>query len=233
MKALVRKVFIEQKNRLSAAGMSTSPTRVSLQLLSKVAPMAVRGSVHRFLLGRCSGLPLVGRGVRISNPQLITVGNGFIAEDRAEVQGLASAGLVFGNNVSIGAGAKIRPSSYYSRDIGQGLTMGDHSSIGPDCYIGCSGGIKIGNNVMLGPGVRLFSENHEMSDINTPIKNKGVAWEPITIEDDVWIASGAVVTAGVTIGRGAVVAAGAVVTRSVDPYTLVAGVPAKPIRTLQ
>lgn len=137
MKALVRKVFVEQKSRLREAGMSSSPTRVSLQLLSKVVPMAIRGSVHRLRLSSCVGLPLVGSGVRISNPQLISVGNGFIVEDGAEIQGLASGGLVFGNNVSIGAGAKIRPSSYYSRHIGKGLLMGDHSSVGPDCYIGC------------------------------------------------------------------------------------------------
>jgi acetyltransferase-like isoleucine patch superfamily enzyme len=48
----------------------------------------------------------------------------------------------------------------------------------------------------------------------------------------VWIGAGAVVLPGVTIGRGAVVAAGAVVTAPVEPYTVVAGVPARPIKTV-
>ncbi|MBN4056316.1 hypothetical protein JYT20_01205 [Rhodothermus sp. AH-315-K08] len=55
---------------------------------------------------------------------------------------------------------------------------------------------------------------------------------PIVIEDDVWLATRATILRGVRIGRGAVVAAGAVVTKDVEPYTLVAGVPAKQIRKL-
>jgi acetyltransferase-like isoleucine patch superfamily enzyme len=51
----------------------------------------------------------------------------------------------------------------------------------------------------------------------------------VAIEDDVWIGAGAIVLPGVIIGRGAIVAAGAVVTRSVDPFTIVGGVPATPI----
>ncbi len=53
--------------------------------------------------------------------------------------------------------------------------------------------------------------------------------EPIVTENDVWVATGAMVLAGVRIGRGAVVAAGAVVNRDVEPFTVVGGVPAKPI----
>ena len=53
---------------------------------------------------------------------------------------------------------------------------------------------------------------------------------PITVEDDVWIGSGAILTDGVTVGKGAVVAAGSVVTRDVPAYTVVGGSPARPIR---
>ena len=56
--------------------------------------------------------------------------------------------------------------------------------------------------------------------------------KPIIIEDDVWMATRTMVLKGVTIGKGAVVAAGAVVTKDVEPYTMVAGVPAKFIRKL-
>ncbi len=54
--------------------------------------------------------------------------------------------------------------------------------------------------------------------------------KPIVIEDDVWIGARATILGGVTIGRGAIVAAGAVVTKSVPPFTIVAGVPAKPLK---
>ena len=53
---------------------------------------------------------------------------------------------------------------------------------------------------------------------------------PVRIEDDVWVGYGATIMHGVRIGEGAVVAAGALVTKDVEPYTIVGGVPAKPIR---
>jgi len=158
------------------------------------------------------------------------VGRDFIVEDFAEIQGLSTDGLIFGDSVSIGSGTLIRPSVYYSRVIGRGLTVGDRSSIGPYGYIGCSGGITIGNDVMLGPGVRLFSENHETADTDEKIRDQGVRWEPIVIEDAAWIASGVTVTAGGRIGAGAVVAAGAVVTHNVESGTVVGGVPARKLR---
>jgi len=55
----------------------------------------------------------------------------------------------------------------------------------------------------------------------------------VVIEDDVWLSARVIVLKGVTIGRGAVVAAGAVVTKDVAPHTLVGGVPAKLIRSLE
>jgi acetyltransferase-like isoleucine patch superfamily enzyme len=53
--------------------------------------------------------------------------------------------------------------------------------------------------------------------------------DPVIIEDEAWLGANCVITAGVRIGRGAVVAAGAVVTRSVEPFQIVGGVPARPI----
>ena len=52
----------------------------------------------------------------------------------------------------------------------------------------------------------------------------------ITIEDDVWIGAGSVITAGVTIGRGAIIASGAVVTKDIPTKAIAAGVPAKIIK---
>jgi acetyltransferase-like isoleucine patch superfamily enzyme len=63
------------------------------------------------------------------------------------------------------------------------------------------------------------------------IKEQGVQKLDVIIEDDCWIASNAVITAGVTIGKGSVIAAGAVVTESVPPYSVVGGVPAKLIKS--
>jgi acetyltransferase-like isoleucine patch superfamily enzyme len=59
--------------------------------------------------------------------------------------------------------------------------------------------------------------------------NFGSVSEPVVIEDYAWLSCRSVVLPGVTVGKGAVVAAGAVVTKPVEPYTIVGGVPAKPI----
>jgi acetyltransferase-like isoleucine patch superfamily enzyme len=89
--------------------------------------------------------------------------------------------------------------------------------------------VTIGDRVQIGNGVSILdSDFHGLTDRHSPPPA-----EAIRIEDDVWIATKAIVLKGVTIGRGAVVAAGAVVTSDVAPYTLVGGVPARVIRSLQ
>jgi maltose O-acetyltransferase len=88
----------------------------------------------------------------------------------------------------------------------------------------CTGGVKIGKNVNVSDGVVIITAKH---DVNSP--QFEARYEPITIEDWAWVATNAIVLAGVTIGEGAVVAAGAVVTKDVAPYSIVGGNPGKVI----
>lgn len=88
--------------------------------------------------------------------------------------------------------------------------------------------VRIGKNVQVGPFVCFETVSHGLEYV--PGKGRGDSFAPITIEDEVWIGAGAIITSGVTVGRGAVVAAGAVVNADVAPRTLVGGVPAKPIK---
>lgn len=95
------------------------------------------------------------------------------------------------------------------------------------------GHITIGDNVLIGPNVVLRSNDHVFDQAGVLINDQGMTEGSITIGNDVWIASNAVVLQNVSIGDGAVVAAGAVVTKSVPPYTIVGGVPARTIGTRQ
>lgn len=95
------------------------------------------------------------------------------------------------------------------------------------------GYITIGDNVMIGPNVVLRSNDHVFDQADVPINGQGMNEGSITVGNDVWIASNAVVLQNVSIGDGAVVAAGAVVTKSVAPYAIVGGVPARTIGTRQ
>lgn len=90
--------------------------------------------------------------------------------------------------------------------------------------------IRIGNDVMFGTNVQLMTPLHPVDP-----EFRLAGWEaglPITIGDRVWIGSGAIILGGVRIGDEAVVAAGAVVAKDVAPRTIVAGNPAKVIRTI-
>ena len=105
------------------------------------------------------------------------------------------------------------------------LEMGDQIDIGEFTHIRANGGVRIGNRVLIASHVVIASRAHPIA-----LPRYGVVEDaPIVIEDDVWIGAGAIVLPGVTVGRGAVIGAGAVVTRSVEPRTIVAGVPAKEI----
>lgn len=108
------------------------------------------------------------------------------------------------------------------------LEIGSNSRIN-GCHISASEKIIIGKNVRIGQYVLIMDNDfHQVADHFADGK-KGA----IIIEDDVWIAAKATILKGVHIGQGAVVAAGAVVTKNVEPYTLVAGVPARAIRNLK
>lgn len=90
--------------------------------------------------------------------------------------------------------------------------------------------IKIGKRVQIGPRVCFETVNHSLTF--APGKVRGVNTKSIIVEDDAWIGCGAIILQGVQIGHGAVVAAGAVVCKDVEPFTLVGGVPAHPIKKL-
>ena len=104
------------------------------------------------------------------------------------------------------------------------LHIGNYTHINRGCLIDARGGITIQNSVSISHNVSIITGSH---DVQSPIF-MGV-FKPITIEDYVWIGANATILQGVTVGKGAVISAGAVVTKDVEPYSIVAGVPAKTI----
>lgn len=139
-----------------------------------------------------------------------------------------SGEIIMGPNCSISPGAMVQGN----------VQMGENSSIQSYCIVtgyGTTedklGSITIGNNVRIAPHVMMLGGNHVFDDVTKPIREQGLVRKSIVIEDDCWIAGRANIMAGVRIGTGSVVAAGAVVTKDVPPYSVVAGVPAKVIKT--
>lgn len=92
------------------------------------------------------------------------------------------------------------------------------------------GGVTIGDLVMIGPNVNIITSGHALP----PSQRRAyIEAKPIVIEKNVWIATGATIIGGVTVGENSVVAAGAVVAKDVPANSLVAGVPATVIRSLE
>lgn len=126
----------------------------------------------------------------------------------------------------IGSGVNIRPNIKFA--LGFNISIGDNSGIGDNCFLQDIGEINIGKDVLMAPEVMIFTANHKSSR-DELIRNQGMEIACVTIEDDVWIGARATILPGVRIAKGAIVAAGAVVTKNVEPYSIVGGVPAKKI----
>jgi len=110
------------------------------------------------------------------------------------------------------------------------LEIGDDVSLAKDVILVASGGIKIGSRSMIGYSSKILSANHIIPSRNESLRFSGIEYKGVIIGDDVWIGAGVIILPGVWIGNGAIVGAGAVVTKSVEEYSIVAGVPAKLIR---
>lgn len=83
--------------------------------------------------------------------------------------------------------------------------------------------------MLIAPFCYIQDTDHGFADTSVPIAAQPSVSSPIVIDDDVWIGAHTVVTRGVTIGQGAVIGAGSVVTRDIEPFTIAAGSPARPI----
>ncbi|MDE5985538.1 MAG: sugar O-acetyltransferase [Eubacterium sp.] len=114
-------------------------------------------------------------------------------------------------------------------DFGKNIMIGKNVFINSGCHFQDQGGIEIGDGTLIGHNVVLATINH---DLNSSMKRKN-HYAPIKIGNNVWIGSNATILQGVTIGEWAVIAAGAVVTKDVEPYTVVGGVPAKLIKKVK
>lgn len=202
-----------------------------LTTLYRLSFFYLRGLFQRIFFKSSKGWVLIGKGASIRYARHLSAGRDFIVEDYAEVNCMTYRGIIAGDRVTIGKHAIIRPTNIYGSAIGEGLKIGNNSSIGPYSYIGCSGYIEIGDNVMMSPRVSIYAENHLFDRADQTIKEQGVKREFVKIEDDCWIAANTVILAGVTIGRGSVIAAGSVVTKDIPPYSVVGGVPAKVIKS--
>lgn len=124
---------------------------------------------------------------------------------------------------------------YFDQHFKPQLIIGKNVSFNYYCHVGCINRIEIGDNVLIGSHVLITDHSHgklERTDIpfeQRQLLSKG----PVVIKNNVWIGENACIMPGVTIGEGSIIAANAVVTHDVQPYSVVAGMPARVVKTLE
>jgi galactoside O-acetyltransferase len=150
----------------------------------------------------------------------LRAGRNLVIQEGVTLEGDITAG----DDVALSRGATIYAVRGSCR-LGSRVGLGIHSMI--DANEG--GEVVIGDDVLIATGCVLRASNHQYRDPARPINAQGHTGGRIQLGNDVWLGANVVVVAGVTIGDHAIVGAGAVVTKDVEPWTIVGGVPAQPI----
>ena len=161
----------------------------------------MRRAILKALSRQCGEGLQVGANAVFKHPETFEIGDGVFIGAQANIQGRFDGTCRIGNNAWIGPQAFID-----ARDV----VIGDH--------------------VGWGPGAKILGSAHTGSPIDVPIIRTDLEIKPVRIEAEADIGTNATILPGVTIGKGAIVGAGAVVVSDVEPYSIVAGVPAKFLR---
>ena len=161
----------------------------------------MRGILWRALCKSCGDGLRIEAGSSFKHPETVEIGTGVFIGTGAFVQGRFDGTCKIGNRVWIG------PHSYFDARA-----------------------LVIEDNVGWGPGAKVLGSAHTGLPIEVPIIQTDLEIKPVRIGAEADIGVNAVILPGVTIGKGSIVGAGAVVTADVEPYSIVAGVPAKFMR---
>jgi len=140
--------------------------------------------------------------------------------------------IEYPRNIELGSG------SYFGFDCKIYASEFSKVKIGSNCEFNSNvminargnGIIMIGDNVLIGPNVVLRSSDHAFSSLRKAINKQGMTHGRIIVKENVWIGSNCVILKNCTIGEGSIIAAGAVVTKDIEAYSVVGGVPAKVIK---
>lgn len=132
--------------------------------------------------------------------------------------------IIIGNNIRIDRGVRILAANSAIIKIEDGTRIGLYSVF--------NGGdsITVGKKALISGYVYLQTSMHGFASKSEFVQNQGYTHAPVFLEEDCWLGAHVVVLPGVVIGKGAVVGGNAVVTKSVEPFQVVAGIPAKPLK---
>ena len=198
--------------------------------MPSIVGIAVRGVAYRAFLST-KGTPAIEDGVRILRPEDVSLGSSVYLDHGVYLHG-GPGGLHLGDGTWIMSGSRLHVFNFRGLPHA-GIHIGRGCFVGEGTIMRGQGGIHIGERVLFAPAVQVLAVDHVFGDVSVPIMDQGITARGIRIEDGCWIGAGAIILDGVTVGKGSCVGAGAVVTRSVPPYSVAVGSPARVIRDLQ
>ena len=224
--------------RLYISRQATTPIRYFLEQLlfslvgwvPTIIGVGLRAFLYRPIM-QMNGTAAIENGVRLRFADQIHLGHN-VYIDHGVYLHACPKGIAIGENTFVMHGAVLHV--YNFRNLPHAfIRIGKDSLIGEFNVLRGQGGITIGDRVFTAPNVQMLAVNHVYNDPTRPMIEQGITAEGITVEDDVWIGAGAILTDGVTVGKGAVIAAGAVVTKDVPPHTVAGGVPARILKQVE
>ena len=169
-----------------------------------------------------------GRGFHMMDgPQITHIGSHVTFYPNCFLQGEA-ARLIIGGHVDF------FPNTYISTgDAESFIEVGHHTHFAPGCVLYGWGGLSIGNYCNIAAHVVFATVGHSQMIHEVPMTFAPIERGPIVLQDDVWIAANATITANTTIANGCIIGANAVVTRDTKPMSLYVGAPARFLRERQ
>ena len=235
--ANTERVSIFETGRLylsrQASGIGRYILEQALYLLAGWIPtiigIGIRGILYRLIL-HMNGIAAIEQNVRLRYANHIRLGRGVYIDQGAYLHA-CPRGIELGDRTIVMHGAVLHVYNFRNMPH-SGIKIGKDSLVGEYSVIRGQGGVTIGDRVYTSPFTQIIAVNHVFDDPDRPFIEQGITAEGIVIEDDVWLGAGAIITDGVRVGKGAVVAAGSVVTKDVLPHTVVGGVPARLIKTI-
>jgi acetyltransferase-like isoleucine patch superfamily enzyme len=181
----------------------------------------MRSMAYRTVLGGMGSDCSIEPNVRLLVPRRIFLGNRVTLGERCLLDANTPQG-----RIELQDDVRLSRECYIVTGKGE-VVIGPKSHIGHRCLMYGTRDIRIGRDALLANDVQLICGNHTFARRDIPIRAQPVAGAPIVIEDDVYLGASAIVLGGTTIGKGCVVGAGAIVTRSLPPYSIATGIPAR------
>lgn len=186
---------------------SHAPTQL-LELYDRFSSCAsefhamMRRVLWRALVRKMGHGARIGQGVRFSHPETFEIGDAVFIGDGANIQG--------------------RFDGY--------CHLGNRAWIGPQSFLDARA-LSVGNHAAIGPGARVLGSEHTGQPPKAPVMATDLVIRPVRIGDGADIGVGAILMPGITVGEGAIVGAGSVVNSDVQPFAVVAGTPARFLRS--